>query len=66
MVHFANDVDSAIYTALTDFSEQRKISVVMDDGHVKSASIRLMKQCDSANNYLFKDTQVDEEYSMAA
>lgn len=66
MVHFAKDVDSAIYTALTDFSEQRKISVVMDDGHVKSASIRLMKQCDSANNYLFKDTQVDEEYSMAA
>lgn len=66
MVHFATDIDSAIYTALTDGSEYRKISVVMDDEHVKSASIRLMKQCDSANNYLFKDTQVDEEYSMAA
>lgn len=66
MVHFAKDVDSAIYTALTDGSEHRKISVVMDDEHVKSASIRLMKQCDSANNYLFKDNQVEEEYSMAA
>ena len=66
MVHFAPDVESAIYTALTDGSEYRKISVVMDDEHVKSASIRLMKQCDSANNYLFRDTQVEEEYSMAA
>ena len=66
MIHFAKDKDTAIYTALTDGSEYRKISVVMDDEHVKSASIRLMKQCDSANNYLFKDKQVDEEYSMAA
>lgn len=66
MVHFASDMESAIYTALTDGSKYRKISVVMDDEHVKSASIRLMKQCDSANNYLFKDKQVDEEYSMAA
>ena len=66
MVHFAQDIESAIYTALTDGSEFRKISVIMDEEHVKSASIRLMKQCDSANNYLFKDNQVEEEYSMAA